>query len=145
MTPAPRPQVGVAAIIRDGAGRTVLVRRGQAPYVGTWAFPGGHLEWAETLGGGAEREAAEEAGLTVTARAPLFVGELRQTDERGATVHHFVVVDMGCDWPGGERLRAGTDAGAARWVSATDVEGLALAPGMAECVRDPAVRAFLGW
>ncbi len=145
MTTAPRPQVGVAAVIRDGAGRTVLVRRGQAPYEGTWAFPGGHLEWAETLGGGAEREAAEETGLAVTAGAPLFVGELRQTDERGGTAHHFVVVDMACEWAGGGCLRAGTDAGEARWVSAEGVEGLPLAPGMAQCVRDPGVRAFLGW
>lgn len=145
MTTEARPQVGVAAVIRDGAGRTVLVRRGHAPYGGMWAFPGGHLEWAEPLGSGAEREAAEETGLAVTAGAPLFVGELRPTDEDGRIIQHWVVVDMACEWAGGGRLRAGTDAGEALWVSARDVDGLMLAPGMAECLGAPGVRAFLGW
>ena len=140
-----RPEVGVAAVIRDGGGRTVLVCRGQAPYRGRWAFPGGHLEWAETLGGGAEREAAEETGLTVTAGAPLFVGELRRADEQGRIDSHFIVVDIACEWSGRGTLRAGTDARATRWVSADEVDGLVLAPGMSECLRDSGVRAFLGW
>ncbi len=140
-----RPEVGVAAVIRDGGGRTVLVRRGQAPYGGRWAFPGGHLEWAETLGSGAEREAAEETGLTVAAGAPLFVGEVRRTNGQGRIDSHFIVVDIACEWSGAGALRAGTDARAARWIAADEVDRLVLAPGMSECLRDSRVRAFLGW
>ncbi len=145
MTAVARPQVGVAAVIRDGARRTVLVRRGQAPYGGQWAFPGGHLEWGEPLARGAEREATEETGLAVLAGAPLFVGEVRATDEAGRLQHHFVVIDLACEWTGGGTLRAATDVQEARWVSAGDIAELALAPGMPECLRDPRIRAFLGW
>ncbi len=55
-----RPVVGVAAIARDGEGRILLVRRGDT---GTWALPGGTLEWGETLAATLPRELAEECGV----------------------------------------------------------------------------------
>jgi 8-oxo-dGTP diphosphatase len=55
-----RPVVGVAAAARTPDGRWLLVRRAD---FGTWALPGGTLEWGETLRQSLVRELAEEAGV----------------------------------------------------------------------------------
>jgi 8-oxo-dGTP diphosphatase len=56
-----RPVVGVLAAARTGDGRWLLVRRADT---GTWALPGGTVEWGETLRETALRELDEEAGVT---------------------------------------------------------------------------------
>lgn len=55
-----RPVVGVCVVGRGADGRTLLIRRGDT---GTWALPGGTVEWGETLRSTMERELAEEAGV----------------------------------------------------------------------------------
>jgi 8-oxo-dGTP diphosphatase len=55
-----RPVTGVAAAARTADGRWVLIRRSDT---GTWALPGGTLEWGETLQAGLARELREEAGI----------------------------------------------------------------------------------
>ncbi|MGK3962197.1 NUDIX hydrolase [Sorangium sp. So ce388] len=56
-----RPVVGIAAAAQTADGRWLLVRRSDT---GTWALPGGTLEWGETLRDTVVRELAEEAGVT---------------------------------------------------------------------------------
>jgi 8-oxo-dGTP diphosphatase len=58
-----RPIVGVAAAARTADGRWLLIRRADT---GTWALPGGTLEWGETLRVGLARELEEEAGVTAS-------------------------------------------------------------------------------
>jgi 8-oxo-dGTP diphosphatase len=64
-----RTRVGVGVlIVRDG--RVLLgVRRGSHG-AGTWAPPGGHLEFGESVEACARREAAEETGLALGAVSP---------------------------------------------------------------------------
>jgi 8-oxo-dGTP diphosphatase len=59
------PLVGIAVVvIRDG--RVLLGKRLNAHGKGTWAFPGGHLEFNETIDACARREVWEETGLRIS-------------------------------------------------------------------------------
>lgn len=58
-----RPVVGILAAARTPEGRWLLIRRGDT---GTWAMPGGTLEWGETLRTAVVREVEEETGASVT-------------------------------------------------------------------------------
>jgi 8-oxo-dGTP diphosphatase len=56
-----RPVVGLAVAAHTADGRWLLIRRGDT---GTWALPGGTVEWGETLRTTFDRELEEEAGVT---------------------------------------------------------------------------------
>lgn len=60
-----RPAVGVSVIVLRG-NRVLLGRRLASHGAGTWQFPGGHLEFGESIEECARREVLEETGLTVS-------------------------------------------------------------------------------
>ncbi|HRW58477.1 MAG TPA: NUDIX domain-containing protein [Chlamydiales bacterium] len=55
-------RVGVAAIVRK-EGNILLGKRTGSHGEGLWAFPGGHLEFGETVFSCVERELQEEVGI----------------------------------------------------------------------------------
>jgi len=57
----PRSVLGLAVAARTDDGRWLLIRRGDT---GTWALPGGTVEWGETLQTTFTRELEEEGGVT---------------------------------------------------------------------------------
>jgi 8-oxo-dGTP diphosphatase len=60
------PGVGAACVIRDDAGRILLVQRAPGQFgEGRWCFPCGFVEWGEDVRVAAAREAREEAGVDV--------------------------------------------------------------------------------
>jgi len=63
------PRVGVGAIVfRDG--KVLVGRRIGSHGAGTWALPGGHLEYGETVEACARREVFEESGVAFGAVTP---------------------------------------------------------------------------
>lgn len=72
MSPEAGEILGVIGVLRDAAGRVLMVERSahvRSP--GLWCFPGGHVEPGETLHEAVARELLEELGLTVVARQHL--------------------------------------------------------------------------
>lgn len=58
-------RVGVAVFIRR-EGKLLLMQRSGSHGAGSWALPGGHVEYGEDPYNTAKREVMEETGLTVT-------------------------------------------------------------------------------
>ena len=82
-----RPVVGIAAAARTGDGRWLLIRRADT---GTWALPGGTLEWGETLREALVRELREEAGVD-DSRFERVVGVYSRPD-RDPRFHAVTIV-----------------------------------------------------
>ncbi len=66
------PKVGVGVLVVEGD-RVLLIRRAVEPQRGMWSLPAGFLDQGEDPRRTAEREALEEAGLTVAVEALLDV------------------------------------------------------------------------
>jgi mutator protein MutT len=124
-----QPVVCAGAVVRDDAGRLLLVRRGREPGAGRWSLPGGRVEPGETPAAAAAREVAEETGLVVT------VGALLATVPIGS----YVVHDFAATVTGGE-LRAGDDASDVRWCSLADAALLPLTDNLLDELRRMGVR-----
>ncbi len=69
--------VGVGAVIVDASGRLFLARRGPSAKNerGLWEFPGGSVEFGETLAGALRREMREEYGIEIEVRDLLDVAD----------------------------------------------------------------------
>jgi 8-oxo-dGTP diphosphatase len=63
-----RPVVGILAVARRADGQLLLIRRGDT---GTWALPGGTLEWGEPARVKLARELREEAGAVLVSTGRL--------------------------------------------------------------------------
>ena len=89
-----RPKVGVGVIIvRDK--KVLLGKRKNAHGAGTWNFPGGHLEWGETIEECARREVKEETGLDIT---NIKTGPYTNDISEGENNHYitlFAIADSG--------------------------------------------------
>lgn len=93
-----RPVVGVAVVGRRSDGQVLLIRRADT---GTWAIPGGTLEWGETLRGTAERELLEEAGARILHLGPVTgVYSRPDRDPRFHAVTIIVTADVADDLGG---------------------------------------------
>lgn len=89
----------------------LLIRRGEHPFLGQWALPGGFLRMDETVEECALREAREETGITPTAMLYLGVFSAVDRDPRGRIISNAFT----CILNGDAVPKAGTDAAEARW------------------------------
>ncbi|WP_190159115.1 NUDIX hydrolase [Streptomyces litmocidini] len=122
----------VVLTVRSHALCTLVVRRGEAPYQGRWALPGGFVRAEEDLGAAAARELVEETGLCAHDPAapppvPSNGAHLEQLATYGApdrdprmrvvSVAHLALAP---DLPA---PRAGGDANSARWAPVEELLG----------------------
>jgi 8-oxo-dGTP diphosphatase len=122
----------VGAVVHDGQGRLLLVRRGHAPSAGLWSVPGGRVEAGESEVEAVVRELAEETGLRV--RPDRVLGRVR-IDGEGVV---FTVTDWACTALDPDRQPvAGDDAAEVAFVDAAELSELDLAPGV--------LAALSGW
>lgn len=101
--------------IRDGALAVLLIRRGNDPFKGRFALPGGFLEADETLEDAAARELHEETGLPAGETFLEHIGTYSEPgrDPRGRVVSAAFAALV----PDPPRARAGGDAAATEWVA----------------------------
>lgn len=83
------PRVGVGVIVLRN-GRVLLGQRVGSHGAGTWALPGGHLEFGETIEDCARRELREETGLVLAGIQPAPYTNDVMPDERRHYVTCFV-------------------------------------------------------
>lgn len=122
MTPRDRAAFFIAVdlvilTIRNGTLSILLVERGQEPFLGQLALPGGFLREGEDLLAAAERELREETGLEDVAthleQLNTYAAPGRDPRGRVASVTYLAVLP---DLP---LPVAGTDAADARWAPIT--------------------------
>lgn len=91
----------------------LLVKRGQWPYEGCWALPGGFIRPTETVDGGARRELMEEASLKANTLIPVGVFSKPGRDMRAWIISNaFVSVHARGE---GNDVKGGDDAAEAKW------------------------------
>ncbi|MGW1161060.1 NUDIX hydrolase [Streptomyces sp. NPDC002513] len=101
--------------LRAGALNALLVERGQEPYAGRWALPGGFVRPEESAEDAARRELAEEAGLADVAR--LHLEQVRTYSDPGRDPRMRVVsIAFAALLPGLPAPHGGGDAAQARWL-----------------------------
>ena len=108
----------VILTMSEGLLQVLLVRRGEAPFEGMWAIPGGFKRPTETLDEAAKRELAEETGVDAASLLTQFgaYGDPERDPRMNVvTVAYLAVLrDVGA-------VVAGTDAAAAALIPVSDV------------------------
>jgi len=108
----------VILTMSEGLLQVLLVCRGEAPFEGMWAIPGGFKRPTETLDEAAKRELAEETGVEAASLLTQFgaYGDPERDPRMNVvTVGYLAVVrDVGS-------VVAGTDAAAAALIPVSDV------------------------
>jgi len=125
----------VDAVILDIRGKVALIRRGNPPFRGKWALPGGFVDVGERIERAILREVKEETGMGVRIASVIGIYSDPKRDPRG----HTVSVAFLCRKTTG-RMAAGDDAAGIAWFDMEDAIGSPLAFDHREILRD-AVRA----
>lgn len=103
----------VILTIRDNALCALVVRRGDEPFKGRWALPGGFVEPKEDLAEAAARELQEETSVS---HGDLRLEQLASFGAPDRDPRHRVVsVAYLAVLPNAPEPRAGSDADAAEW------------------------------
>lgn len=93
----PRPAVTTDCVVftKEEEPKVLLIQRGNEPYKGCWAFPGGFMNMEETAEECAVRELKEETGLTVNRIRQTGAYSKVDRDPRGRTVSiaYLAIVD----------------------------------------------------
>ncbi len=61
----PQPKLITVAVVHNGAGQVLLLKKARQPWLGDYHFPAGKIHTGETTDQAAMRELSEKAGITV--------------------------------------------------------------------------------
>jgi 8-oxo-dGTP diphosphatase len=131
----------VVFTIREDRLCALFVRRGEAPFKGRWALPGGFVGPSEDLQSAASRELAEETGLNLgrvhIEQLATYGAPARDPRMRVITVAYLALA------PNLPTPQAGTDAADARWLPVNELiaEHHRLAFDHTQILRDGLERA----
>lgn len=119
----PRPAVTTDCVVftNEEEPKVLLIQRGNEPYKGYWAFPGGFMNMEETAEECAVRELKEETGLTVKQIQQIGAYSKVDRDPRGRTISitYLAIVDAPAAVSGMD------DAAKAAWFPLTSLPNLA--------------------
>ncbi len=126
------PQLAVSAgIFRDG--KILLVRRAREPAKGVYTFPGGRVEFGESLHEALAREVREETGLKIEIVG--LIGYREALPPRTGGHGHFVVLPFAARWVANE-IALNDELDDAKWLSPREaVHGLRVTQGLDETIR----------
>lgn len=124
----------ISAVIKDGA--VLLVRRANAPDAGLWGFPGGKIDFGETIEAATVRELFEETSVIAEVVTVFNAVDAFDIDDSSGVRGHYILIAVLCRWISGSPL-AGDDALEAAWhnlaeLGTTDV---AMSFGVADVAR----------
>jgi len=117
----PRPTVSVDAVVFTlscNKAKVLLINRGNEPFRGQWALPGGFVDIDEELEDAVVRELEEETGLADVALEQMHTFGKCGRDPRGRQI---TIAFMGIATKGQDKIKAGDDAAQVRWF---DIEKL---------------------
>ena len=119
----PRPAVTADCVVitKEKEPKVLLIQRGNEPFKGCWAFPGGFMNMDETTEQCAVRELEEETGLKVSNIWQIGAYSKVDRDPRGrtVTVAYLALIDNA------EKVKGLDDAAKAQWFSLSQLPKLA--------------------
>ena len=119
----PRPAVTADCVVitNEQQPKVLLIQRGNEPFKGCWAFPGGFMDMDETTEHCAVRELKEETGLSVSDLHQIGTYSKIDRDPRGRTISvaYLVIIDSPVEVTGQD------DATKAEWFPITNLPHLA--------------------
>ena len=119
----PRPAVTTDCVVFRFEGnklKTLLIERGNEPYKGCWAFPGGFLNMDEDAEHGALRELEEETGLKLEHVEEFGTFSTVDRDPRGRVISiaFYAITEL-------SEVKGADDAAKAQWFSIDEIPQLA--------------------
>ena len=125
------PQLAVSgAIFRDG--KILLVRRARSPAKGFYSFPGGRVEFGESLHTALHREVTEETGLTVEIAA--LAGWREVLPEAGGAGGHYVIMSFAARWAAREPV-LNDEHDDFKWLAPEAIGDLKVTGGLLEVIE----------
>jgi 8-oxo-dGTP diphosphatase len=124
------PQLAVSAAIFRGDD-VLLVRRARLPSKGAYSFPGGRVEFGETLHAALHREVREETALAIEIIGLAGWREVvPETSGRG----HYLIMSFAARWTAGEPV-LNDELDDARWLNPDALGDLRVTAGLPEVIQ----------
>jgi 8-oxo-dGTP diphosphatase len=117
----PALTVDVVAFAGEPPRSVLLIERGNDPFAGAWALPGGFVEAGERVVVAAARELQEETGIETAKLELLGIYDTPGRDPRGPTVSVVFVLRSEDELD----VRGGDDAASAHWFAIDELPALA--------------------